>query len=126
MRLWSSCRNYNPVERRSKGGKERSSKGGQKISKSLQTNNMHNTGSGDTIGHHKTSGYLEPLNFLCACASLFYWTPVTYYHCCLMHYVIGPRQGKTHGANSSQEVLALSKEVFTLFFCWICPFRFEI
>ncbi|KAJ4712134.1 Microtubule-associated protein RP/EB [Melia azedarach] len=73
--------NYNPVERRSKGGKERSSKGGQKISKSLQTNNMHNTGSGDTIGHHKTSG---------------------------------PRQGKTHGANSSQEVLALSKEITDL------------
>ncbi|XP_038724369.1 microtubule-associated protein RP/EB family member 1A-like isoform X2 [Tripterygium wilfordii] len=38
--------NYNPVERRSKGGKDRSSKGSQKITKSLQANNMHNSGSG--------------------------------------------------------------------------------
>lgn len=47
--------NYNPVERRCKGGKERSSRGSQKISKSLQTNNLHNAGSGD-IGHNKISG----------------------------------------------------------------------
>lgn len=53
-----SCRNYNPVERRCKGGKERSSRGSQKISKSLQTNNMHNAGSGD-IGHSKISGCLQ-------------------------------------------------------------------
>ncbi|ESQ31674.1 hypothetical protein EUTSA_v10004754mg [Eutrema salsugineum] len=33
--------NYNPVERRSRGGKEKSVKGSSKISKSLQTNNMH-------------------------------------------------------------------------------------
>ncbi|KAI5683721.1 hypothetical protein M9H77_04949 [Catharanthus roseus] len=39
--------NYNPVERRSKGGKERNSKGLQKNSKSLQTNNSHNPGTGD-------------------------------------------------------------------------------
>ncbi|KAH9775697.1 Microtubule-associated protein RP/EB family member 1B [Citrus sinensis] len=50
--------NYNPVERRCKGGKERSSRGSQKISKSLQTNNMHNAGSGD-IGHSKISGCLQ-------------------------------------------------------------------
>ncbi|GMN38868.1 hypothetical protein TIFTF001_008099 [Ficus carica] len=36
--------NYNPVERRGKGGKERNSKSSQKNSKSLQTNNA---GSGD-------------------------------------------------------------------------------
>jgi len=35
------CRNYNPVERRSRGGREKSVKGSSKISKSLQTNNMH-------------------------------------------------------------------------------------
>lgn len=35
--------NYNPIERRSKGGKERNSKGPQKISKSLQGNNLHNS-----------------------------------------------------------------------------------
>ncbi|XP_010483963.1 PREDICTED: microtubule-associated protein RP/EB family member 1B [Camelina sativa] len=33
--------NYNPVERRSRGGREKSVKGSSKISKSLQTNNMH-------------------------------------------------------------------------------------
>ncbi|KAJ4887728.1 Microtubule-associated protein RP/EB family member 1B [Raphanus sativus] len=33
--------NYNPVERRSRGGKEKSVKGSSKVSKSLQTNNMH-------------------------------------------------------------------------------------
>lgn len=72
--------NYNPVERRCKGGKERSSRGSQKISKSLQTNNMHNAGSGD-IGHSKISG---------------------------------PRQAKIYGANSAQEVQALSKEITDL------------
>ncbi|KFK27976.1 hypothetical protein AALP_AA8G455900 [Arabis alpina] len=33
--------NYNPVERRSRGGREKSVKGSSKISKSLQANNMH-------------------------------------------------------------------------------------
>ncbi|KAF4375903.1 hypothetical protein CsatB_017696 [Cannabis sativa] len=47
--------NYNPVERRVKGGKERNSKGSQKNSKSLQTNNMHNSSSGDAAGL-RTSG----------------------------------------------------------------------
>lgn len=37
------CRNYNPVERRSRGGKEKSVKGSSKVSKSLQTNNTHHT-----------------------------------------------------------------------------------
>lgn len=39
--------NYNPIERRGKGGKERSSKGPQKTSKSLQANNLHNAASRD-------------------------------------------------------------------------------
>lgn len=39
--------NYNPVERRGKGGKERNSKGSLKNSKSFQTNNA---GSGDAAG----------------------------------------------------------------------------
>ncbi|XP_062030305.1 microtubule-associated protein RP/EB family member 1A isoform X1 [Rosa rugosa] len=43
--------NYNPVERRCKGGKERYAKGSQKIPKSLQANN-----SGDPIGLSRTSG----------------------------------------------------------------------
>ncbi|PON93632.1 Microtubule-associated protein RP/EB [Trema orientale] len=47
--------NYNPVERRIKGGKERNPKGSQKNSKSLQTNNMHNSSSGDAAGL-RTSG----------------------------------------------------------------------
>lgn len=39
--------NYNPVERRGKGGKERNSRGSQKNAKSFQTNNA---GSGDAAG----------------------------------------------------------------------------
>ncbi|XP_062116487.1 microtubule-associated protein RP/EB family member 1B isoform X2 [Humulus lupulus] len=42
--------NYNPVERRVKGGKERNTKGSQKNSKSLQTNNIHNSSSGPKQG----------------------------------------------------------------------------
>ncbi|KAG8388676.1 hypothetical protein BUALT_Bualt02G0150100 [Buddleja alternifolia] len=42
--------NYNPVERRTKGGKERNTKGSQKSYKSLQTNNSFNSGSSDGTG----------------------------------------------------------------------------
>uniref|UniRef100_M4D0U2 EB1 C-terminal domain-containing protein n=1 Tax=Brassica campestris TaxID=3711 RepID=M4D0U2_BRACM len=35
--------NYNPVERRSRSGKEKSVKGSSEVSKSLQTNNTHHT-----------------------------------------------------------------------------------
>lgn len=48
--------NYNPVERRSKLGKERSSKGFNKNSKSLQANNSYNSGLGDGMGVNKISG----------------------------------------------------------------------
>ncbi|KAG8652465.1 hypothetical protein MANES_06G094300v8 [Manihot esculenta] len=44
--------NYNPVERRIKGGKDRSSKGTLKTSKSLQSNNM----SGDPVGLRPKQG----------------------------------------------------------------------
>ncbi|XVF09099.1 hypothetical protein REPUB_Repub07fG0062000 [Reevesia pubescens] len=47
--------NYNPVERRLKGGKERNPKGSHKSSKSLQANNLHNSASGDTAGINKNS-----------------------------------------------------------------------
>ncbi|KAG5035472.1 hypothetical protein JHK85_010798 [Glycine max] len=40
--------NYNPVERRIKGGKDRNVKG-LKSSKSLQTNTMNHSGSGDSL-----------------------------------------------------------------------------
>ncbi|KAH1111791.1 hypothetical protein AAZX31_04G156000 [Glycine max] len=40
--------NYNPVERRVKGGKDRNVKG-LKSSKSLQTNTMNHSGSGDSL-----------------------------------------------------------------------------
>ncbi|RDY12913.1 Microtubule-associated protein RP/EB family member 1B [Mucuna pruriens] len=40
--------NYNPVERRGKGGKDRNVKG-LKSSKSLQTNTMNHSGSGDSL-----------------------------------------------------------------------------
>lgn len=48
--------NYNPVERRGKGGKERTLKGCNKSSKSLQANNMHGPGSGDSALLNKTCG----------------------------------------------------------------------
>ncbi|TQD92016.1 hypothetical protein C1H46_022420 [Malus baccata] len=76
--------NYNPVERRSKGGKDRHPKGAQKISKSLQSSNLHNPGSGDTVGLNKTSGPKQ-----------------------------GRPYAAAGGANSS-EVQALSKEITDL------------
>ncbi|XP_010550609.1 PREDICTED: microtubule-associated protein RP/EB family member 1B isoform X2 [Tarenaya hassleriana] len=48
--------NYNPVERRSRGGKERSLKCSTKTSKSLQTNNMHNPGTKQGKGHTAAAG----------------------------------------------------------------------
>ncbi|OVA09042.1 Calponin homology domain [Macleaya cordata] len=48
--------NYNPVERRCKGGKERNPKGSSKVTKSLQPNNLPNLSSGDATGFNKTSG----------------------------------------------------------------------
>ncbi|CAN6717799.1 unnamed protein product [Malus baccata var. baccata] len=76
--------NYDPVERRSKGGKDRHPKGAQKISKSLQSSNLHNPGSGDTVGLNKTSGPKQ-----------------------------GRPYAAAGGANSS-EVQALSKEITDL------------
>ncbi|XP_074316998.1 microtubule-associated protein RP/EB family member 1A-like isoform X2 [Silene latifolia] len=48
--------NYDPVERRCKGGNKGSVRTCQKSSKSLQANNMLNSGSGDRVGARKTSG----------------------------------------------------------------------
>ncbi|WCJ35958.1 Microtubule-associated protein RP/EB family member 1B [Euphorbia peplus] len=47
--------NYNPVERRIKGGKDRGSKGCLKT-KSLQTNNMHNSASAESALSPNKSG----------------------------------------------------------------------
>ncbi|KAF3669203.1 Microtubule-associated protein RP/EB family member 1C [Capsicum annuum] len=41
--------NYNPLDRRSKVGRERNVKGSQRNAKSLQTNNSHNPGLGEGI-----------------------------------------------------------------------------
>ncbi|XP_059303585.1 microtubule-associated protein RP/EB family member 1B-like [Lycium ferocissimum] len=41
--------NYNPLERRSKVGRERNVKSSQRTAKSLQTNNYHNPGLGEGI-----------------------------------------------------------------------------
>ncbi|KAK7265784.1 hypothetical protein RJT34_33407 [Clitoria ternatea] len=48
--------NYNPVERRVKVGKDRNLKCPLKSSKSLQTNIMNNSGSGNTLNSDRTSG----------------------------------------------------------------------
>ncbi|KAB2633502.1 microtubule-associated protein RP/EB family member 1A [Pyrus ussuriensis x Pyrus communis] len=77
--------NYNPVERRCKGGKDRHPRGAQKISKSLQASNLHNPGTGDTVGLNKTSGPTQ-----------------------------GKPYAAAGGANSSGEIQALSKEITDL------------
>ncbi|PWA38146.1 end binding protein 1B [Artemisia annua] len=48
--------NYNPLERRNKGGKERNIMSSQKSSKSLQTNNSQNRASGDKMNLPKING----------------------------------------------------------------------
>ncbi|KAL2935107.1 Microtubule-associated protein RP/EB family member 1B [Bienertia sinuspersici] len=48
--------NYDPVERRCKGGKDRTLKITQKNSKCMQANNLQNPGSGDRDGPRKTTG----------------------------------------------------------------------
>lgn len=82
-----SYRNYNPVERRCKGVKDRNPKGSQKNPRSLQTNNMHNHGSGDTVGLNKASGQLvSPLFFCCVYAifSIYNFSsfPLLFAACC--------------------------------------------
>ncbi|KDP31234.1 hypothetical protein JCGZ_11610 [Jatropha curcas] len=77
--------NYNPVERRIKGGKDRNSKGCPKTSKSLQSNIMHNSASGEPVGLSKTSGP-KP----------------------------GRGSAVAGGANSSAEIETLSKEITDL------------
>ncbi|OAY31017.1 microtubule-associated protein RP/EB family member 1A [Manihot esculenta] len=77
--------NYNPVERRIKGGKDRNSKGGQKTSKSLQSNNLHNSSSGNSVGLSKISGLKQ-----------------------------GRGSAVAGGANSSADIETLSKEITDL------------
>ncbi|XP_061346654.1 microtubule-associated protein RP/EB family member 1A isoform X3 [Gastrolobium bilobum] len=74
--------NYNPVERRVKVGKDRNLKCSTKSSKSLQTNSMNNSGSGDKLGPNITS-VAKPFRSIEA----------------------------EVGANSSVEIQALSKEM---------------
>ncbi|KAF9625986.1 hypothetical protein IFM89_028372 [Coptis chinensis] len=51
--------NYNPVERRCKGGKERNSKGSQKVTKSLHVNNAANFGSSNGTKQGKVGGSMS-------------------------------------------------------------------
>ncbi|CDP12340.1 unnamed protein product [Coffea canephora] len=76
--------NYNPVERRSKGGKERFVRT-QKSSKSLQTSNTHDHAIGDGLGINKVAG--TKLGRQCPVSS---------------------------GVNSSVEIQALTKEITDL------------
>ncbi|KAK2387637.1 Microtubule-associated protein RP/EB member 1B [Trifolium repens] len=76
--------NYNPVERRVKGGKDRNIKG-LRSSKSLQSNAMNNSGSGDGLNLHRTSGPKHSRS-----------------------------SGGSDEANSSAEIQALSKQVTDL------------
>ncbi|XP_058733319.1 microtubule-associated protein RP/EB family member 1A-like [Vicia villosa] len=78
--------NYNPVERRYKVGKDRNLKCSMKKSKSLQTDIMNNSGSGNTLGPNRTSGDKPPFR----------------------------SSGVASGANSSAEIQSLSKEIIDL------------
>ncbi|KAI4336012.1 hypothetical protein L6164_014591 [Bauhinia variegata] len=77
--------NYNPVERRCKGGRDRNLKNSLKSYKSLQTNTMNHPGSGDTFNTNKTSGNRHVRS-----------------------------SGTAGEANSLEEIQALSKEVADL------------
>lgn len=64
--LFLEClnRNYNPVERRCKGGKGGATmKGCQKAAKSLQTHNMHSHGSGDSVEPSRTAHLVPVIYF---------------------------------------------------------------
>ncbi|KAJ6875294.1 microtubule-associated protein RP/EB family member 1B-like [Populus alba x Populus x berolinensis] len=74
--------NYNPLERRSKGGRDRNSRGSQKTTKSQQASNMHNSASGYTVDLNKMSGQKQ-----------------------------GRGSAVVGEANSSEEIQALSKEI---------------
>ncbi|XP_058788360.1 microtubule-associated protein RP/EB family member 1B-like [Vicia villosa] len=76
--------NYNPVERRVKGGKDRNHKG-LRSSKSLQSYTTNNSGSGDALSLNRTSGPKHSRS-----------------------------SGGSDGANSSAEIQALSKQVTDL------------
>ncbi|CAA3007983.1 microtubule-associated protein RP/EB family member 1A isoform X1 [Olea europaea var. sylvestris] len=101
--------NYNPMERRCKGGKERNIKGSQKISKSLQTNNSFISGSGDELGNNKIYG--QPTPYLFSVILTFSTS-----HSCSIYIDIGIKQGKSTSGNfnSSVEIQALSKEMTNL------------
>ena len=97
------------MERRCKGGKERSIKP-QRCSKSLQTNNSHNLEDG--VGNNKTSGKDKShISFLShGSYNMDSYSPSVNE---------GAKQGRpspvSSGANSSLEVQALTKEVLWLF-----------
>ncbi|KAG5230018.1 microtubule-associated protein RP/EB family [Salix suchowensis] len=74
--------NYNPSERRTKGGRDRNSRGSQKTTKSLQASNVHNSASGYTVDLNKMSGQKQ-----------------------------GRGSAVVGEANSSEEIQALSKEI---------------
>ncbi|GFP99370.1 microtubule-associated protein rp/eb family member 1b [Phtheirospermum japonicum] len=77
--------NYNPLERRTKGGKDRNMKGSQKNSKSLQTNNSLNASSCNGMGSNRVPVIKQ-----------------------------GKSGGVAAGAQSSVEMQALTKELTEL------------
>ncbi|KAJ8423490.1 hypothetical protein Cgig2_019362 [Carnegiea gigantea] len=76
--------NYDPVERRRKGGKDPALKAFKKNSKSLQANNVLNSGAGE-VGVRKTSGFKQ-----------------------------GSGHSPVDGTDYSEEIQALSKEITDL------------
>ncbi|KAF1892759.1 hypothetical protein Lal_00042653 [Lupinus albus] len=115
--------NYNPVERRRKGGKDRSSKI-LKSAKSLPANTLNISGSGETLSPNKACGmvlgdfdpkafykwFFHVSRFLLGVYVFLFWV--------VIFLSVVPKQLRSNrgagGANSTTEVQALSKQVTDL------------
>lgn len=113
INFFPPSRNYNPVERRCKGGKDRNLKSSLKSSKPQQTNVNHIPGSGNTLSSNRTSG--SHLNF-------FYPKLFPFFLCYLLfshdHFVFWFFHQRPSNLNQlEQYVLQLR--------CKLCPRRYE-
>ncbi|KAK9107664.1 hypothetical protein Syun_023675 [Stephania yunnanensis] len=99
--------NYNPVERRCKGGKERNPRGAQRVAKSLQADNVANLALGEDTG---------PINIVTAADTIS--TFICLVIRMLLYIDTGPKQGRMFSMSgrddSASEIQALSEQVSDL------------
>ncbi|KAK9119316.1 hypothetical protein Scep_017409 [Stephania cephalantha] len=99
--------NYNPVERRCKGGKERNPRGAQRVAKSLQADNVANLALGEETG---------PINIVTAADTIS--TFICLVIRMLLYIDTGPKQGRMCSMSgrddSASEIQALSEQVSDL------------